>query len=120
MAKVIFHENIVTEEDTSIIVASYGTFSTGINITNIHNVVFAESFKSDVIIRQSIGRGLRLHADKLKTTIYDIVDNFSIKNGNKFIFKNHLYKHALSRMEIYKEQNFPFKIKEVNLIKTNL
>jgi type I site-specific restriction endonuclease len=116
-----FLEEHIPELANSAIKKAYlDTLSAGLSVTNIHNVVFAESFKSDVIIRQSIGRGLRLHADKLKTTIYDIVDNFSIKNGNKFIFKNHLYKHALSRMEIYKEQNFPFKIKEVNLIKTNL
>ena len=55
----------ITElEKSAIIVASYGTFSTGISIKKIHNIFFTESFKSEVIIRQSIGRGLRQHESK--------------------------------------------------------
>jgi len=61
--------------DEVVIVASYGTFSTGISIKKIHSIFFTESFKSEVIIRQSIGRGLRQHESKDKVLIVDFVDN---------------------------------------------
>lgn len=92
-----------------ILVASFGTFSTGINIKNIHNIFFTESFKSEVIIRQSIGRGLRLHSSKDIVTIIDFVDNFCHDD-----WQNYLYKHALERRKIYTEQKFPYKINQVN------
>jgi len=95
-----------------ILVASYGTFSTGINVKNLHNVAFTESFKSDVIIRQSIGRGLRKHADKDELLILDFVDDFRIGR-----FKNYLFKHALVRQEIYTEQKFKYTISKVDLSK---
>jgi superfamily II DNA or RNA helicase len=94
-------------EDTSgnpkILVASYGTLSTGVNIKSITNIVFADSFKSDQIIRQSIGRGLRLHSEKNKLIVFDIVDRFSKK------YTNTLYNHYISRRDnIYKKQEYPF------------
>lgn len=103
------------EEGTGkILVASFGTFSTGINVKNLHTVFLTESFKSDVIIRQSIGRGLRKHETKDKLLIVDFVDDFCYGS-----FKNYLYRHSIRRQDIYKEQNFPFKCKEVNLLKSN-
>jgi superfamily II DNA or RNA helicase len=100
-----------------ILVASFGTFSTGISIKNIHNVFLTESFKSEVIIRQSIGRGLRKHSSKNKLLIIDFVDDLRYKyedyKGSHKTFKNYLYKHGESRREIYKEQNFPYEIKNV-------
>jgi superfamily II DNA or RNA helicase len=95
-----------------ILVASYGTFSTGINVKNLHNVAFSESFKSDVIIRQSIGRGLRKHADKDELLIIDFVDDFC--SGR---FTNYLFRHAIKRQEIYTEQNFPYSITKIDLSK---
>ena len=95
-----------------ILVASFGTFSTGINIKNLHTVSLTESFKSDVIIRQSIGRGLRLHEDKDKLIIVDFVDDFRFEN-----FTNYLYRHSKKRREIYSEQKFPFEIKTIDLSK---
>lgn len=94
-------------EDTSgnpkILVASFGTLSTGVNIKSICNIVFLDSFKSDQLIRQSIGRGLRLHADKKKLHVFDIVDVFHKS------FKNTLYKHyEVRKNSIYKKQEFPF------------
>lgn len=92
----------ITDSKPKILIASFGTFSTGINIKAIMNVVFADSFKSDQIIRQSIGRGLRLHADKSKLVVFDIVDRFHIT------FKNILYNQYISRRDnIYKQQEFP-------------
>lgn len=91
-----------TDGEPKILVASFGTFSTGINIKAIMNVVFADSFKSDQIIRQSIGRGLRLHAEKDKLVVFDIVDRFHIK------YTNILYNQYISRRDkIYKKQDFP-------------
>ena len=90
-----------TEDKPKILIASFGTFSTGINIKAIMNVVFADSFKSDQIIRQSIGRGLRLHKDKTKLIVFDIVDIFHPT------FTNILYKQYISRRDnIYKKQSF--------------
>lgn len=92
----------ITDSQPKILVASFGTFSTGINIKAIMNVVFADSFKSDQIIRQSIGRGLRLHAEKEKLVVFDIVDRFH--KG----YKNILYNQYVSRRDkIYKSQEFP-------------
>lgn len=93
----------VTSGNPKILVASYGTLSTGVSIRAIMNIVFADSFKSDQIIRQSIGRGLRLHKEKSKLHVFDIVDRFH-KN-----FKNILYNHYLVRRDdIYKKQEMPF------------
>jgi len=94
-------------EDTSgnpkILVASFGTLAVGINVKSICNIVFMDSFKSDKVIRQSIGRGLRLHSEKLKLHVFDIVDVFHKS------FKNTLYKHyEVRRDSIYKKQDFPF------------
>lgn len=104
-------ESLENEEDV-IMVSSYGTCAVGISINNIHNLYLTESFKSDVIIRQSIGRGLRKHALKDKLIIYDFVDDLRIVG-----FKNYLYKHAEARRIIYDEQSFPYSIKKVDLNK---
>ena len=96
-----------------ILVASFGTFSTGINITNLHNVFLTESFKSEVIIRQSIGRGLRKHEFKDKLVIIDFVDDMRLKVGGGRTWENYLFKHARARLEIYQEQNFPYTIKKI-------
>jgi len=99
----------ISDNKPKILIASFGTFSTGINVKNLMNVVFADSFKSDQIIRQSIGRGLRLHADKEKLVVFDIVDQYHPS------YKNIIYNQYISRREkIYKPQEFPlteFKIK---------
>ena len=91
-----------------VIVASYGTFSTGISIKKIHNIFFTESFKSEVIIRQSIGRGLRQHESKDSVTIIDFVDDLSSDE-----WTNYLMRHAIERRRIYKEQKFEYVIKKI-------
>ena len=72
-------------------------------------IFFTESFKSEIIIRQSIGRGLRLHKEKDVLSIVDFVDNFCYDG-----WKNYLYKHGDARQKIYKEQKFPYDVKKVN------
>lgn len=98
--------------DDVIIVASYGTFSTGISIRNIHNIFFTESFKSEVIIRQSIGRGLRKHHSKELVKIYDFVDDFRYKDSD-IDWVNYTYRHGMERRKIYKEEQFPYEVQDV-------
>ena len=95
--------------DEVVIVASYGTFSTGISIKKIHNIFFTESFKSEVIIRQSIGRGLRQHESKDSVNIIDFVDDICF-DGHQ----NYLYKHGLARQKIYRQEKFSYEIKKVS------
>lgn len=90
-----------------LMVASFGTLSTGVSINNIHNIFLTESFKSDRIIRQSIGRGMRLLKDKERVTIIDFVDDFTQRD------KNYLRKHGDERCHTYKQQGFPFQIYEI-------
>jgi superfamily II DNA or RNA helicase len=95
--------------DDVIIVASYGTFSTGISIKKIHNIFFTESFKSEVIIRQSIGRGLRQHESKEAVNIIDFVDDITYEGHH-----NYLYKHGIARQKIYRQEKFRYEIKRVS------
>lgn len=101
---------IVEGEQNSIIVASYGTFSTGVNIRNLHNVVFSSPSKSRVRNLQSIGRGLRRSETKTQSVLYDIADDFSMKSS-----RNHTLLHFYERMKIYSEENFQVKSYSVNL-----
>ena len=98
-----------TERD-AIIVASYGVFSTGINIRNLHNIVFASPSKSRIRNLQSIGRGLRLSENKEETVLYDIADD--LRSGAR---KNFAYQHFEERVKIYDEESFPYKIHKLDL-----
>lgn len=92
----------------TILVASFGVFSTGIDIPNIYNIFLTESYKSEVIIKQSLGRGMRLLKGKDFVNIFDLVDDFRI---GKYI--NYLYKHGIDRVEIYNNEKFDYKIKKI-------
>ena len=98
-----------TERD-AIIVASYGVFSTGINIRNLHNIIFSSPSKSRIRNLQSIGRGLRLSDNNQETVLYDITDDLRWKNR-----KNYAYRHHEDRMKIYDEERFPYKIYNIPL-----
>ena len=103
----------ITEEETNaIIVASYGTFSTGINIRNLHNVVFASPSKSRIRNLQSIGRVLRKSKEKVSATLYDIADD--ITHNTK---RNYTLNHLVERIKIYNEENFDYEIITVKLKK---
>ena len=103
---------IVDTENNAIIVASYGTFSTGINIKNLHNVIFASPSKSRVRNLQSIGRVLRKGTNKSKAILYDIADDCT--KGSR---KNYTLNHLIERIRIYNEENFNYDIITVNLTK---
>lgn len=101
---------IVEEETDAIIIASYGTFSRGINIKNIHNIIFASPYKSKVKVLQSIGRGLRKSATKTFMTLIDLFDDLRY-NGKE----NYTVNHAIERMSIYDREGFEYDIHKVEL-----
>ena len=101
---------IVEKEKDAIIVASYGTFSTGVNIKNLHNIIFASPSKSRIRNLQSIGRGLRLGDNKVNATLYDIADDLTYKSRENFTLK-----HFQERINIYTEEEFDYEIHNVDL-----
>ncbi len=101
---------ITEKENNAIIIASYGVFSTGINIKNLHNVIFASPSKSRIRNLQSIGRVLRKGANKEKAMLYDIADD-ATKNGRK----NYTLNHLIERIKTYNEEKFNYDIINVNL-----
>ena len=101
---------ICETETDAIIIASYGTFSTGINIRNLHNIIFASPSKSRVRNLQSIGRVLRKGENKSQATLYDIADDISNNN-----LKNFTLNHLFERVKIYNEEKFDYEIIEVKL-----
>jgi len=103
---------ITEQENNAIIVASYGTFSTGINIKNLHNVIFASPSKSRIRNLQSIGRVLRKGDKKTKATLYDIADDISYKSK-----KNYTLNHLIERIKIYNQENFNYDIVNIPLKK---
>ena len=103
---------ITEKEDNAVIIASYGTFSTGINIKKLHNVIFASPSKSRIRNLQSIGRGLRKSESKDQCTLYDIADNLQYKKR-----VNYTLKHLYERVKIYSEEQFDYKIYKIELEK---
>ena len=101
---------ITEKEKDAIIVASYGTFSTGINIRNLHNIIFASPSKSRIRNLQSIGRGLRIGDDKTEATLFDISDDFRIGK-----FTNYTLKHFVERVKIYDDEKFNYKFYNIDL-----
>ena len=101
---------ITEEESNAIIVASYGTFSTGINIKRLHNIIFASPSKSRIRNLQSIGRVLRKGKGKVKSLLYDIADD--IKYDSQ---RNYTLNHLLERVKIYNEEDFNYELSQVKL-----
>ena len=101
---------ITEREDNAIIVASYGTFSTGINIRNLHNIVFSSPTKSPIRVLQSIGRGLRVGDKKDGATVYDLSDDLSYKGKPNFTLN-----HFKERVNIYNREGFNYEIHMVDL-----
>ena len=102
--------HIVAKESDAIIVASYGTFSTGINIPSITNLVFASPSKSKIRNLQSIGRSLRLADGKTQATLYDLSDDLSWKSK-----QNYTLQHFAERIKIYNDEKFEYKLYNVKL-----
>ena len=96
--------SITEKESNAIIVASYGVYSTGVNIRNLHNIIFASPSKSRIRNLQSIGRGLRLGENKEEAVLFDIVDDFRVGKHT-----NYTLKHFLERVKIYDDEKFNYK-----------
>ena len=101
---------ITESSDNNIILASYGTFSTGVNIKRLDNIIFASPSKSKIRNLQSIGRVLRKGNGSDKATLYDLVDDLQWKNK-----KNFAVKHFMERVDIYNDEEFEFSIYNVNI-----
>jgi superfamily II DNA or RNA helicase len=101
---------ITEKENNAIIVASYGTFSTGVNIRNLHNVIFASPSKSRVRNLQSIGRGLRIGDNKKEAVLFDIADDFRVGKHVNFTLK-----HFIERVKIYDEEKFKYKFYNIEV-----
>jgi hypothetical protein len=93
-----------------VILASSSIFSTGTSIPLIENIVFAMPTKSSIRVRQSIGRGLRLHENKTKCVVYDIADDLRSDR-----FMNRTYEHMLQRIEIYQKEEFKYSLRNLQL-----
>lgn len=104
------YKNRMSSGENKVLIATYGTFSTGISINNLHNIFLVESYKSEVLIKQSLGRGMRKMEGKDKVNVIDFVDDFSTPKYN-----NYLMKHSEARIQIYRNENFKYKIFKVNL-----
>ena len=101
----------ITEKETdAIIVASFGTFSTGINIRNLHNIIFASPSKSKIRNLQSIGRGLRKGDNKKEAVLFDIADDLSYKS-----YTNYTLKHFKERISQYNEQQFKYSMFHIRM-----
>ena len=103
---------ITETQKNAIIVASYGTFSTGINIKRLHNIIFSSPSKSRIRNLQSIGRVLRKGRDKVKATLYDIADDCTYNSK-----RNYTLNHFIERIKIYNEENFNYEIITIQLKK---
>ena len=102
--------HITENEKDAIIIASYGVFSTGVNIRHLHNIIFASPSKSKIRTLQSIGRGLRLGENKDKAVLYDISDDLRIKD-----YINYTLHHYAERMKIYQAEKHQISTHKVEL-----
>ncbi|QBQ77695.1 putative helicase [Escherichia phage vB_EcoM_WFbE185] len=103
-----------------IIVASYGVFSTGISVKNLHHVIFAHGVKSKIIVLQTVGRVLRKHGSKAVATVWDLIDDAGVKpkslnTKKKYTHLNYLLKHGIDRIQRYADEKFNYVMKTINL-----
>lgn len=120
----IYKQKLKEEGDNKILVATFGTYSTGISISNLHNVFLVESYKSEIIIGQSIGRMMRTQDGKTKAIVVDFVDDFRTVEDKRALMvsmkdqikhkPNYLYSHALERQGYYERKKHKHKIYQVS------
>jgi superfamily II DNA or RNA helicase len=101
---------LTEQEKNAIIVASLGTFSTGVNIKNLHNIIFASPSKSQIKVLQSIGRGLRKSTTGQETQVFDIADDLHFRKR-----KNYTLNHSADRIKIYAREKFTYDFYKVQL-----
>lgn len=103
------------KEQNAIAVVSYGTFSVGVNVVNLPNIIFGSPSKQRIRVLQSIGRSLRKSADKTVATLYDIVDDLSWKGKRGVVHNNYMLDHFKERLAVYASEQFPYKLYTVGL-----
>ena len=96
----------LNDEDGTIIVATYQTCSTGVNIPKLHDVILFANSKSKIVVLQTIGRGLRKHATKNKVVLWDIIDDLSYETRTHRIVDNYCVKHWRERQAYYEGEKF--------------
>lgn len=101
---------ITEKESNAIIVASYGVFAQGVNIRNLHNIIFASPSKSRIRNLQSIGRGLRIKDNGECATLFDIADDFRFNRHVNFTLQ-----HFSERVKLYDSEKFPYKFYNIEL-----
>lgn len=102
---------MIEKRNDIVLLASYGTFSVGNNVKNLHHLVFASGYKSMIKVLQSLGRGIRKSAGKKYLRLYDIVDNLKFRSKvEKISYENFSMKHFKERMVIYEKEQFTWKI----------
>lgn len=101
----------IENETNAVLVASYGTLSTGVNIKSLQFVIFASPYKSEIKILQSLGRIIRKNKGKKKAILFDLVDDFRYKKSVNFS-----YKHFTKRFDIYKQEKFPISVSEYKIL----
>lgn len=101
---------LVEKCNNCIIIASYGTFSTGVSIRRLNNIVFSSPSKSRIRVLQSIGRQLRKSEHKEIAKLYDVADDLKWKS-----YVNHTLKHFNERIKIYESEKFDYKIIKIPL-----
>ena len=105
----------IENEDGTILLATYATCSTGINMPKLHDIILYANSKSKIKVLQSIGRGLRKHKTKNQIILYDIIDDLTYKTQRGRLVENYLIKHLKDRMTYYKEQQFETITTSINL-----
>jgi superfamily II DNA or RNA helicase len=100
----------IEDEENAVLIASLGTTSTGVSINKLHHMIAASPSKSKIKVLQSIGRMLRMHAEKDVAILYDIVDDLSYKSQTNFTLN-----HFLERCKIYDAEKFDYEIYNVRL-----
>jgi superfamily II DNA or RNA helicase len=103
--------SIAESSNDNIILGSYGTMSTGVNVKNLHHVVFASPSKSRIRVLQTIGRGLRKGKDKEFCMIYDIADDIRKEHGRN----NYTLNHLVERINYYASEDFTYDITEIKI-----
>lgn len=103
-------KEVLKENNNCIVIAGYSIMGTGITLSNLCYGFLFESYKSNVINMQSIGRGLGLSELKDKYILYDVTDQFDTK-----LASNKIYLQGLQRIKIYKEQQWKYNIIEEHI-----
>lgn len=98
------------DQENAILICSVGTFSAGVNIKRLHNIIFASPSKGRIRVLQSIGRQLRKSEHKKIAKLYDISDDLSYKSHH-----NYSLKHQYERIKIYISENFDYSTVKVKL-----